>query len=128
MQFSAETRKKQMQYRRRYHKKLENVIKEADVMRADNVHYCSNLDYEILKQKIETNDFLRTKELVHLSNFAQGPLIQQMYLYRLNGELDKVDIEAEVAKEYHVNSKYDNRLYRPVRKAKQNKIKKSHLI
>lgn len=41
-----------------------------------------------------------------------------MYLYRLNVELDKIDINADVAKEYRVSQTKDNRIYRPVRKNK----------
>lgn len=64
-----------MEYKRRYHKKLEKLIHAADQMREENAETVEKLNYNLLRQKIQTTDFLRTQNLVKLSDYATGKMV-----------------------------------------------------
>jgi hypothetical protein len=87
------------------------------------------LEYDILKQNVKTNDFLRTQSLVKDSDYSTGKWAKDVFQYRLNDEYDKIDVQNELVRNYHNKGiSKDAKLYRPAKKTDIKKIKKSHLI
>ena len=101
------------------------MVKAADKMRQENQQTFNDLDYDLIKQKVTTNDFLRTQNIVKDCDFCSGKRLHEMFQYRLNVDLDKLDTELEVVRDHHsaVNGK-ETKLYRPSTKKTNTKAVK----
>ena len=61
--------------RRRYCKRLDHLVRAADQLRNQNQSTFKQLNYDLITQKVKTNDFLRTQDLVKLSDYSVGKMI-----------------------------------------------------